>query len=1050
MGKVARGVLVLLAMTASFSALAAEEPSATDPCEKVLQTSQDSAREAAEKLTAYVTKMKSALIERDSVIDLFVMGLLTEEHVLLLGPRGVAKTMAAELFFKNIIDSDTSKPSIWSIHMTPETTLNDTHGPYDWNKLQKEGVFRRILAEGVLGYRFAFVDEFFDGNPKLMRNMLRVMNERSHNEGGEVYQGKTEVMVLASNLYLSQVFQRAERLNNPDGPEAVIDRIAFIAFIPKDFSSLDADMRLLNLDKNIGPIPQLSTNDIKLLKGLMKQVQIPNTAKQFVSLLSNNMESVLESVQEKSKLDYQKKVKEGELSIAPPFRATKFHSKRTLGKIPKILSALVVMDWIQKKGDRELTVNLEDIKKLEAFLTLNGPEDGLAQEFMSRAVNLNERAQLLTVIKEREVFQTVYQQILDGVSQVSHRYSLGPLAPSFQVPKDEAARLEVARSLLTTYLETSSVLSQPVRPWENSPERIGLGVVQQFVEKRLSEMVGPHYKTWIQETIQKMELARQEAQRLAEEKRLREIEELRLKNEAEQKRIAEEENRVRLEIGEYRQKISELQARLEEFEGKRSPIATDLQKLEGRLKKLVNQRDLVIEDRDWHVQAVARLEKDLTRQQNLQQPEVDEIQRLNSEIESHQKELENLQSRLEYVNSQHDELALVVKDLRQQLDALSAVEDQVRQTISQTKKKIKQLSGADDPQSAILIDGEVTKVVMRRLKASEPLPASASVNALVDGLVEVLDPLSASTAARFEFDENGFRSQFLNNLEMHVLRTKVDLSKKPGVWIRRWNQHWIVVAGNEVFTYHSATRVVERVELVSTVGREGAYSISEAGVITAILPQTDGHLKHVTVDVMATGKMIRKSETKILVGRGHDALAAAFRKGLVDILPVNKGWIVKARKGVHHLGKRLNYMIEKDKSEITDMNSQRGEGWETIALDSHESEPVVLEVNQKLRKIALTVRQRTYMLEIPALAKHLPNQDTTGWVSFESRENGGAAKQFVHLSLTGVEWLTINLTDATLVSMMEVPVDAADVLGARFQRSSAYFVLNQSIAQMVE
>ena len=1044
MSKVARGVFVVMAMIACVVARAEEPPEGgSDSCESQLKTSQDVTREAAERLTAYTAKMKSTLIERDKVIDLFVLGLLTQEHVLLLGPRGVAKTMAAEMFFKNIMDSSTGKPSVWSIHMTPETTLNDTHGPYDWNRLQKDGVFRRILSEGVLGYRYAFIDEFFDGNPKLMRNMLRVMNERSHSEGGEIYPGKTESMVLASNLYLSQVFQRAERLNNPDGPEAVIDRIAFIAFIPKDFSSLDSDMRLMNLEKNMGPMPPLSTGDVEHLRQLMGQVEVPDTVKQFVSLLSNNMESILESVQEKSKLDYQKKIKEGEMSVAPPFRATKFHSKRTLGKIPKILRALVVKDWVEKKGDRDLIVTLDDVKKLEMFLTLNGPDDGLAQEFMGRAVNLNERAQLLTVIKEREVFHTVYNQILDGVSQVSHRYSLGPLAPSFQVPKDEAARLEVAKSLLTTYLETSAILAEQIRPWENSPQRIGVGIVHQFVERRLMETIGPNYKAWIQQVLEQMRKAEEEARQRAEEEARRLEEEKRLREIAAEQQKVDNERQRRLDITSFRSQIGEVEVQIQTLRKEKEPLLLEHRKQEDRLARIKKQITQNVEKRNWHNEEISHITERLARLNKNPSQNTQQIEAAQRDLDGHKEELRLEGDRLKNLeairNEAADELSRMATEIKQ-------IDDHIQQgtkRIESLRTQIQQATGLDGKSPEIVITLPEGPVRRLQIVAKEALEPSAVVNSLVDGQMDVLDPLKGSSAVRFDFDSVRINTSTLSHLPLASSQFKSELKDRPGLLARVTAHIAVAIVGNELVTFVDK-RIQGRMDMPP-----GAYYIQDSGHVTALVPVADG-LNLQFYRVSNNGRINLEKEEKVKVSSNVEELVVALKARQIEILPHGTGWILKSRQPlVSKEGQRLHYTIDaaKDLVEV----SSRGSGWEVLALEVDQSRGIaLLEIHPSTRRIALRLGEKVYLLELPSEFSRMPDTKAFSRLTFETRTVGNTPHLFAHISLTGREWVSVDLTEASSVRAFELPVDETLLRGVVVRAQAVYFVVPEAIQKAAE
>ena len=65
----------------------------------------------------------------------------------------------------------------------------DLLGPVDFKVLTETGRTRHILEEGMLGHRYAFLDEIFDGRDMLLRAVLNALHERELKQGPSVAAG---------------------------------------------------------------------------------------------------------------------------------------------------------------------------------------------------------------------------------------------------------------------------------------------------------------------------------------------------------------------------------------------------------------------------------------------------------------------------------------------------------------------------------------------------------------------------------------------------------------------------------------------------------------------------------------------------------------------------------------------------------------------------------------------------------------------------------------------------------------------------------------------
>lgn len=534
-----RAVVLILALVLSVTAKGEEGEEAAESvepapvnCEALLDDADTSKvdpklLESAEKFKAYFQAQQDALLERDAVVDLVADALLARRHLILVGPPGNAKSMIANRTLGNILDQPDPEqpgtPSYWTHQMTPETTISDTHGPISWNTLNDQDKYRRLLEEGLLMSRTAFIDEYFDGNPKTQRNILQAINERTFSQGTEVAEGKLETTIVASNKYLADVYAKAEALRDADAPKALLDRFAFVFFVPKDFVELQSDISLIQGIEQKPNFPDLTYQDLDRLRDLVPEVKIPTHVASFISLLSDRVSQTLDALEQKALIDYEEAKRNGETNVMPPYRSTKYHSKRTLGGAGHILRTIVVRNWIESGGQRSLSATLEDVADLEKYFAMGGPEDEHLDDFAARTTKLTERGQYDTLMRERRTYQSNYRELFNGVQEYTYRYALTEIKDTIAKKDNPEEREAYARELAEMVIELLPMTQTNIRPWQNTPERIGAQMILHFLTESIKELLGEEqYETVVAEQMRAIEerLKSKAAEEQAEQQRV--------------------------------------------------------------------------------------------------------------------------------------------------------------------------------------------------------------------------------------------------------------------------------------------------------------------------------------------------------------------------------------------------------------------------------------------------------------------------------------------------------------------------------------------------
>ncbi len=456
------------------------------------QSTKEKALKAAESFRAYFSDAQSKVFERDYAIRAIAVGLLAKEHVLLMGPPGIAKSRLIRAIYGNILEDD-GEPSYFKLQMNGETTLSDTHGPINFKTVEDTGRVERLYEEGMLGHRLSFLDEIFDVRPNALRNILDALEERMHGK----HRGKTWSVALASNKNISQVYQV---FGGGKDPQAVLNRVSFVINIPGDFE-FAGSYRALVRDRrrrDEAVPPKFYFSELQALHDLTRQVQIPNHLSDILGLMIYKAKPEIEAMEEKDKREYLEKQRNGDFVLAP-WRATKYLFPRTAVQASNVLEAMVVSRWIESGGKTPLVANMDDIAELcRFFFPLVGPKDEFAHLEMSRTSDLDERRQLETVIKERSFYLGLHGDMKREFNEVLSRLNLPEIAEELEsypsmLKKEKEKFLEKLRGLY--WLAEVKQVRDSTPQEENDIEKIAYTSIAESIHDWLQLLMGQEATT---------------------------------------------------------------------------------------------------------------------------------------------------------------------------------------------------------------------------------------------------------------------------------------------------------------------------------------------------------------------------------------------------------------------------------------------------------------------------------------------------------------------------------------------------------------------------
>jgi MoxR-like ATPase len=148
--------------------------------------------EAAGALRGAIAQASAPLVERETLVELLVLCAVAQEHLLIVGPPGTAKSEAVRRVARAI------DARYFEYLLGRFTEPSEIFGPVDLRRL-REGVVETETAGMLPEAEIAFLDEVFLGSTAILNTLLAVLNERVFRRGHTNLRCPLRVCVGASN-----------------------------------------------------------------------------------------------------------------------------------------------------------------------------------------------------------------------------------------------------------------------------------------------------------------------------------------------------------------------------------------------------------------------------------------------------------------------------------------------------------------------------------------------------------------------------------------------------------------------------------------------------------------------------------------------------------------------------------------------------------------------------------------------------------------------------------------------------------------------------------
>jgi MoxR-like ATPase len=222
-----------------------------------------------EKLIANLEKV---IVGKRPTIELVVIGLLCQGHVLIEDVPGVGKTVLARSLAKSL------GCSFNRLQFTPDMLPSDVTGVSIYNQANKKFEFRKgpIFAQVVL------VDEINRATPKTQAALLEAMEERQVTVDGVTHDLPRPFMVLATQNPIE--YEGTFPL-----PEAQLDR--FLLRVRLGYPNLTEEIEVLERQQMQHPLetlePVIEIRELLAAIEAVKSVFVSNPVKRYVVELIN-------------------------------------------------------------------------------------------------------------------------------------------------------------------------------------------------------------------------------------------------------------------------------------------------------------------------------------------------------------------------------------------------------------------------------------------------------------------------------------------------------------------------------------------------------------------------------------------------------------------------------------------------------------------------------------------------------------------------------------------------------------------------------------------
>ncbi|MFH0914738.1 MAG: MoxR family ATPase [Chloroflexota bacterium] len=225
------------------------------------------AQQVAQQIVGNVEKV---IVGKHEAVELAVIALVSQGHLLIEDAPGVGKTMLARSLAKSI------NCNFKRIQFTPDMLPGDITGVSVYN--QKLGDFE--FRPGPIMAQIVLADEINRATPKVQSALLECMEEKQITVDGVTYRMPSPFHVLATENPIE--YEGTFPL-----PETQLDR--FMVRLSLGYPSVADEITIMERQQLTHPIEKLGAvaeaSDLLLLQDTVKQIYVDSLVKQYIAFI---------------------------------------------------------------------------------------------------------------------------------------------------------------------------------------------------------------------------------------------------------------------------------------------------------------------------------------------------------------------------------------------------------------------------------------------------------------------------------------------------------------------------------------------------------------------------------------------------------------------------------------------------------------------------------------------------------------------------------------------------------------------------------------------
>ncbi len=221
------------------------------------------------------TEFSNYVIGQDDLLELMLVGIFTNGHILLEGVPGIAKTLTAKVLAKSL------SVDFARIQFTPDLMPSDVIGTNIYNLKTSEFDFKK----GPIFSNIVLIDEINRAPAKTQAALFEVMEERQITYDGHRYEMEFPFLVMATQ-------NPVEQEGTYNLPEAQLDR--FLFKVKLQYPSLENEAQILKRyqgdlgSASLEAIKKVFTSaELKSVQDIIKNVKIEDQILKYIAELTN-------------------------------------------------------------------------------------------------------------------------------------------------------------------------------------------------------------------------------------------------------------------------------------------------------------------------------------------------------------------------------------------------------------------------------------------------------------------------------------------------------------------------------------------------------------------------------------------------------------------------------------------------------------------------------------------------------------------------------------------------------------------------------------------